>query len=189
MNSAWATPAYMTLLSPAQRSLQLVRLLSSRCATTKLLLPINQLPSARFSKRAFVSLTLDKAPRKPSMQGWVSPFGHPRIKARLPAPRGFSQAATSFIACHRQGIHHMRLLRLILYLWNPKGTPKHRRSRTQQSFADSARNPPCVSDDTISFNPMPVRPAGTPKRTNPLHRHTFSQLLKNSRLAQRSDDA
>jgi hypothetical protein len=28
---------------------------------------------------------------------WVSPFGHPRIKAYLPAPRGFSQAITSFI--------------------------------------------------------------------------------------------
>ena len=27
----------------------------------------------------------------------VSPFGHPRITARLPAPRGISQATTSFI--------------------------------------------------------------------------------------------
>lgn len=40
---------------------------------------------------------------------WVSPFGHLRIKARLPAPRSFSQAITSFIACNRQGIHHMHL--------------------------------------------------------------------------------
>ena len=30
--------------------------------------------------------------------GWVSPFGHLRIKACLPAPRSFSQATTSFIA-------------------------------------------------------------------------------------------
>ena len=28
---------------------------------------------------------------------WVSPFGHPRITARLPTPRGLSQAPTSFI--------------------------------------------------------------------------------------------
>ena len=42
--------------------------------------------------------------------GRVSPFGHLRIKARLPAPRSFSQAATSFIACDRQGIHHMHLV-------------------------------------------------------------------------------
>ena len=41
--------------------------------------------------------------------GWVSPFGHFRIKAYLPAPRNFTQAITSFIACNRQGIHHMHL--------------------------------------------------------------------------------
>jgi hypothetical protein len=28
---------------------------------------------------------------------WVPPFGHPRITARLPTPRGLSQAPTSFI--------------------------------------------------------------------------------------------
>ncbi len=41
---------------------------------------------------------------------WVSPFGHPRIKACLSAPRGFSQTSTSFIAFCRQGIHHARLV-------------------------------------------------------------------------------
>ena len=41
--------------------------------------------------------------------GWVSPFGNLRIKAYLPAPRTFTQAITSFIACNRQGIHHMHL--------------------------------------------------------------------------------
>ena|SRR5690606_20557493 len=35
----------------------------------------------------------------------VSPFGHPRIKAWLAAPRGFSQPPTSFIASRRLGIH------------------------------------------------------------------------------------
>ena len=40
---------------------------------------------------------------------WVSPFGHLRIKACLPAPRSITQATTSFIACDRQGIHHMHL--------------------------------------------------------------------------------
>jgi hypothetical protein len=44
-----------------------------------------------------------------TLAGRVSPFGHPRIKACLPAPRGLTQAATSFIACHRQGIHRMHL--------------------------------------------------------------------------------
>ena len=41
--------------------------------------------------------------------GWVSPFRNLRIKAYLPAPRSLSQATTSFIACNRQGIHHMHL--------------------------------------------------------------------------------
>ena len=44
-----------------------------------------------------------------TLAGRVSPFGHLRIKACLPAPRSFSQATTSFIACNRQGIHHMHL--------------------------------------------------------------------------------
>ena len=41
---------------------------------------------------------------------WVSPFGNLRIKANLPAPRSLSQAITSFVACNRQGIHHMHLV-------------------------------------------------------------------------------
>ena len=40
----------------------------------------------------------------------VSPFGHPRIKACLAAPRGLSQLATSFIASWHQGIHRLPLL-------------------------------------------------------------------------------
>ena len=41
---------------------------------------------------------------------WVSPFGNPRIKAFLSAPRGLSQTYTSFIAFCRQGIHRVRLV-------------------------------------------------------------------------------
>ena len=41
---------------------------------------------------------------------WVPPFGHLRINVYLPTPRSFSQAFTSFIACDRQGIHHMHLV-------------------------------------------------------------------------------
>ena len=42
-------------------------------------------------------------------EGWVSPFRNLRIKANLPAPRSLSQAITSFVAYHCQGIHHMLL--------------------------------------------------------------------------------
>ena len=40
----------------------------------------------------------------------VSPFGHPRIRACLAAPRGFSQPSTSFIASKRPGIHRTPLV-------------------------------------------------------------------------------
>ena len=40
----------------------------------------------------------------------VSPFGNPRITARLPAPRGLSQPPTSFIGSWCQGIHRAPLL-------------------------------------------------------------------------------
>ena len=44
---------------------------------------------------------------------WVSPFGHPRITARLTAPRGLSQPPTSFIGSWCQGIH-----RTLLHTYN-----------------------------------------------------------------------
>ena len=39
----------------------------------------------------------------------VSPFGHPRINARLAAPRGLSQPPTSFIGSWCPGIHRVPL--------------------------------------------------------------------------------
>ena len=46
---------------------------------------------------------------------WVPPFGHPRITARLAAPRGLSQPTTSFIGSWCQGIH-----RVLLHTYNTK---------------------------------------------------------------------
>src|SRR5699024_10907879 len=40
----------------------------------------------------------------------VSPFGHPRISARLAAPRGFSQPPTSFFGSWCLGIHRVLFL-------------------------------------------------------------------------------
>ena len=40
----------------------------------------------------------------------VSLFGHPRITARLPTPRGLSQVTTSFIGSWCQGIHRLPLV-------------------------------------------------------------------------------
>ena len=61
-----------------------------------------------FQFPGFASRTYGFGPGYP--RGWVAPFRDLRIIARLPAPRSFSQAATSFVACGRQGIHRMRLV-------------------------------------------------------------------------------
>ena len=66
------------------------------------------LPTEMFQFRRFASHTLCIQVGV-TLAGRVSPFGHLRIKARLPAPRSLTQATTSFIACDRQGIHHMHL--------------------------------------------------------------------------------
>ena len=47
--------------------------------------------------------------RSPKGPGGVSPFGNPRIKARLSAPRGLSQITTSFFGSRCQGIHRLLL--------------------------------------------------------------------------------
>jgi hypothetical protein len=65
-------------------------------------------PTEMFQFSGFASLSLCIQLRM-TLAGRVSPFRDLRIKARLPAPRSFSQATTSFIACNRQGIHHMHL--------------------------------------------------------------------------------
>ena len=67
------------------------------------------LPNEMFQFSRFAPLTLCIQVRV-TLAGRVSPFGYLRIKARLPAPRSFSQAATSFFACNRQGIHHMHFV-------------------------------------------------------------------------------
>ena len=63
---------------------------------------------------------------------WVSPFGNPRITARLPAPRGLSQVPTSFIGSWCQGIHRaplktwpQRCSRPLCSSQNTGGTPPH----------------------------------------------------------------
>jgi hypothetical protein len=61
---------------------------------------------------------------------WVSPFGHPRITARLPTPRGLSQAPTSFIGSWCQGIHRLPLVACLNIV---KTTQLQRPTTTPQS--------------------------------------------------------
>src|SRR4051794_38576407 len=57
----------------------------------------------------------------------VPPFGHPRINARLAAPRGLSQPPTSFIGSWCPGIH-----RAPLKTWPHNNPPPHDRPDTGQ---------------------------------------------------------
>ena len=60
--------------------------------------------------RCFTSLRTPRTTAVPAHDGrWVPPFGNPRIKALLAAPRGISQPQTSFIGPVCQGIHHTPL--------------------------------------------------------------------------------
>lgn len=65
----------------------------------------------------------------------VSPFGHPRINARLAAPRGLSQPPTSFIGSQCQGIHHA-----------PLNTYKH---KTNIRNCTSTRQPPLSTNSRM----------------------------------------
>ena len=89
---------------PMAKSCRLIRFRSPLLSESRLIsVP---LPTKMFQFSRFASLDLWIQSRM-TLAGRVSPFGHLRIKARLPAPRSFSQATTSFIACDRQGIHHI----------------------------------------------------------------------------------
>jgi hypothetical protein len=68
------------------------------------------LRAARLFSEGFGRALILRARKSRLTVGRVSPFGYLRIIARLPAPRSFSQAATSFIACKLQGIHNMHLV-------------------------------------------------------------------------------
>ena len=60
--------------------------------------------------RCFTSLRTPRANAVPAHDDRrVPPFGNPRIKALLAAPRGISQPQTSFIGTVCQGIHHTPL--------------------------------------------------------------------------------
>lgn len=68
----------------------------------------------------------------------VSPFGHPRINARLAAPRGITQPPTSFIGSQCQGIHHA-----LLNTYNTKNQFEKRNctSITHKQPPTQSRNP------------------------------------------------
>ena len=103
----------------------------------------------------------------------VSPFGNPRITARLAAPRGLSQPPTSFIGSWCQGIHRAPLLtwpqRCSRPLCSSQGTggpdrlhrrvrPPHRSERAAVRRASGPRELPLPQDPTACLRPAISRP-------------------------------
>lgn len=97
----------------------------------------------------------------------VSPFGHPRIHARLTAPRGISQPPTSFIGSQCQGIHHAPLNTYNTKPKNesPKNPQKNRnpRATTKLHTTDTqpkSRAPRCSQPLSTNQTPHPTTKAG-----------------------------
>jgi hypothetical protein len=67
----------------------------------------------------------------------VSPFGHPRITARLTTPRGLSRPPTSFIGSWYQGIHRAPLKTWPQMLASTMQFSNNQHSRKQQPFPEN----------------------------------------------------
>jgi hypothetical protein len=106
----------------------------------------------------------------------VPPFGHPRINARLAAPRGLSQPPTSFIGSWCPGIH-----RVPLTTWphnhntphpHPHPPPVHEPVPGRHRLEDAARSAYTIKmkmlASTVQFSTTNRPPSGTaPARPHP----------------------
>ena len=82
---------------------------------------------------------------------WVSPFGNPRINARLTAPRGISQPPTSFIGSRCQGIHHA-----------PLNTYLHTKTKEEITHFDELVSPEGLRVHLDARNHYPILKHHTP---------------------------
>ena len=88
----------------------------------------------------------------------VSPFGNPRITARLTAPRGLSQPPTSFIGSWCQGIHRVPLL-----TWPQRcSRPLCSSQNTGGTGSNPPRAPTCHQVEVVRCEPVPVRDEAPP---------------------------
>ena len=135
----------------------------------------------------------------------VSPFGNPRITARLTAPRGLSQPPTSFIGSWCQGIHRVPLKtwpqRCSRPLCSSQTTTRHRHTRHRPAHPQATggtRSRPALHETNrpttgAGRGPFPQdptacldRPAPTTARSTPTrkrqavlasHEHDAGQLV------------
>ena len=119
--------------------------------------------------------------------GSVSRFGHPRINARLPASRGLSQAAASFVASRCQDIHRTPLrawprLPIAVHHW---ATPSTRPETRRTGRAERPRQGVAGADDACRRSPpsraktggRPVMGQLSPKKVLDDARPTESTVL------------
>ena len=113
----------------------------------------------------------------------VSPFGHPRITARLPTPHGLSQVATSFIGSRCQGIHrppsvacHQQTKNIETRIY--KDARVHYTILTQQTNTPTKPTSPSRDPVQTTTPPPPTKETGpgesprTQQRAHPPHTHT-----------------
>ena len=98
----------------------------------------------------------------------VSPFGHPRITARLPTPQGLSQATTSFIGSRCQGIHHVPFIACHTPQTHPTAHPPTAGSRPGHNIVRGTKhqNSNCYKDARVHYKKT-KHPAQQP--TTPHH--------------------
>ena len=114
----------------------------------------------------------------------VSPFGNPRITARLTAPRGLSQPPTSFIGSWCQGIHRAPLItwpqRCSRPLCSSQGTGGSR------SSCVACRRVPVVRRSHLSlFEPTaPLQRAQGADETNPSEAGVSTRSLRTQQRAE-----
>ena len=108
----------------------------------------------------------------------VSPFGHPRIHARLTAPRGITQPPTSFIGSQCQGIHHAPLNTYNTKPKNESPTPqrvwiseklhiRHTKTRTPKRHGPLRAR--CSQPLSTNQTPHPTTKTRGDNQSNPHH--------------------
>lgn len=109
----------------------------------------------------------------------VSPFGHPRIKAWLTAPRGLSWPPTSFIGSWCQGIHRAPLKTWPQMLASTVQFSNNDQPPTTPPLRASSLGPATEGTDSNEPVPSDTQQRARPDRPSPTF-HAEAVLVKNN---------
>jgi hypothetical protein len=104
--------------------------------------------------------------------GWVSPFGHPGITARLTAPPGLSRPPTSFIGSWCQGIHHLPYITSTTQKTRPQETAFQENKMLASTMHISTNNQPPPTQPHAPRNRSRMRPGRDRPKTQTQPRET-----------------